>query len=59
MHKSICHAFGRINVHRYMKNLVARLIKILLKKSLMRGKKGKKVIDMVPRGHDFVSVTFL
>ena len=42
-----------------MKNLVGRVIKVLQKNALMRGKKGKKVIDMVPRGHDFVSVTFL
>ena len=59
MHKSICHAFGRINVHRHMKNLVERVIKVLLKNTLMRGKKGKKVIDIVPQGHDSMSATFL
>ena len=39
MHKSICHALGRINVHRHMKNLVGRVIKVLLKNALMREKK--------------------
>ena len=42
-----------------MKNLVGRVIKVLLKNALMRGKKGKKVIDMVLRGHDSMSATFL
>ena len=28
MHKSICHALGRINVHRHMKNLVGRIISL-------------------------------
>ena len=42
-----------------MKNLVERVIKVLLKNTLMRGKKGKKAIDMVPQGHDSMSATFL
>ena len=42
-----------------MKNLVGRVIKVLLKKALMRGKKGKKVIDLVPRVLDSMSATFL
>ena len=59
MHKNICHALGSINVHRHMKNLVGRFIKVLLKKSINEGEKGKKVIDMVPRGYDSMSATFL
>ena len=59
MHKSICHALSRINVHYHMKTLVGKVIKVLLKNALMRGKKGKKVIDMVPRAYDSMSATFL
>ena len=59
MHKTICHALGRINVHYHMKTLVGRVIKVLLKNALMRGKKGKKFIEIIPRGYDSMSATFL
>ena len=42
MLESIFHALGRINVYRHMKNLVGRVIKVLLKKALMRGEKKEK-----------------
>ena len=40
MHKRICHALGRINVHRHMKNLVGRIIS-LTGKRINEGKKIK------------------